>query len=357
MNKVKDRPCDFRLTQNAKIRKEEEMTVRTDVTIAQITKQDIPGAIDLVQRVFSPQEHFGFKRDRVWWKWKYESNVFGEPIIIVAKVDDEEIVGLRAFWPWELVYRGRLLKAYQAVETVVDSRYRGIGLFRRMNEAALDASRNFCTDLIFNFPNKHSIRGNLQQGWVFLGKLEWSVKPLKPVKALFSLMSKTKFMPVDMPEKMKISRARFNELPIQKNGTDLIHTSLSEAFLSWRYVNHPFFRYGIITVSLSGESMAVIFSINESEYIREMIVTDLIGSPLCLKKAFDRLVQTAKSLDVDIIAAINERAYPIKKELWKYGFFPVKRKNFTAFALDPQIRSFALDIRNWNLSGGMHDTL
>src|SRR6056297_600360 len=112
-----------------------------DFLIDIYSDKDIPQILDLLNRVFSKQQHFGLHRDEGWWDWKYNQNIFGKAIIIVAKNSQEEIIGLRALWPWELTYKGQIIKAYQPVDTVVAPEYQHKGLFNNMNRMAVEEAK------------------------------------------------------------------------------------------------------------------------------------------------------------------------------------------------------------------------
>jgi hypothetical protein len=63
--------------------------------------------IDLLNTVFQPQEYFSNERSSEWWNWKYERNVFGKSIIIIAE-DNDRVVGARIFWAWNFSVEEKL---------------------------------------------------------------------------------------------------------------------------------------------------------------------------------------------------------------------------------------------------------
>ena len=170
------------------------------IVIREASPADTDQILALMDEVFSKQQYFASTRSRESWNWKYEKNVFGKPIHILATYD-ERIVGFRSFWPWELACRGQVLKAYQPVDTVVHPDYQGQGLFARMNTIAVKKAIELKTDVLFNFSNQNSLPGNLKLGWNYVAKLPWLVKPLRPFHLLNNLKNKEKATPVELDEK------------------------------------------------------------------------------------------------------------------------------------------------------------
>ena len=180
-----------------------------------------------MDEVFSKQQYFASTRSRESWNWKYEKNVFGKPIHIVA-TSDERIVGFRSFWPWELVCRGQALKAYQPVDTVVHPDYQGQGLFARMNTITVKKAIELKTDVLFNFPNQNSLPGNLKLGWNYVAKLPWLVRPLKPIHLLKTLKNKEKATPIELAEKYKITPEMCDEILKERGFDGLLRQNIEE---------------------------------------------------------------------------------------------------------------------------------
>ncbi len=327
------------------------------IHIAHLSEKDKPEILELLQKVFSRQEHFKLQRNADWWSWKYEKSVFGTPIATIARTTGGNIVGARFFWPWQLQLNGRILKAFQPVDTVVEPSYRGKGLFRKMTELALKEAKQHNYDVLFNFPNQQSLYGDLNMGWKLLGKLEWSVKILRPVQTLFSLNCKERYQPVELPDALRFRSSEISQEKRGKDFSDLVTAYATSDFFRWRYEEHPFFKYGMITENHGEEIIHLIFSINENGRRRELSVVDIIGSPLCLEKAFKKLELAASSMKASFIAAINANGYSMKKNLFKHGFLPVKKKNFALLALNPNLKDSISSIQKWSLFGGMHDSI
>ena len=216
-----------------------------NISIRQYIEDDKEQILDLLNYIFSKQEYFAKSRTLEWWNWKYERNVFGKSIIMIAE-DNDRVVGARIFWAWEFVCRGQILKAYQPVDTVVHPDYQGQGLFTKLTVKALNQATEIGADLLFNFPNENSLPGNLKLGWNYVAKLPWLVRPLKPIHLLKTLKNKEKATPVELDEKYRITPEMCDELLERESFDGLLRTKQSKEFLWWRYGENLFFKYGAL---------------------------------------------------------------------------------------------------------------
>lgn len=325
------------------------------IAIREASPADTDQILALMEAVFSKQQYFASTRSRESWNWKYEKNVFGKPIHIVA-TSDERIVGFRSFWPWEFVCRGQTLKAYQPVDTVVHPDYQGQGLFARMNTIAVKKAIELKTDLLFNFSNQNSLPGNLKTGWNYVAKLPWLVKPLRPFHLLNTLKNKEKATPVELDEKYKITPEMCDELLERESFDGLLRTRQTKEFLWWRYGENLFFKYGALQVREGRKKLSAIFEVNQKGTRREMIIVDVLGSSELIKKLFKELIIVAKSMNVDFMTTIMTNGYEMEK-LRSLGFIRVRKKNFVVLPLNFSLECKVVNIDNWRIVGGMHDSI
>lgn len=325
------------------------------IAIREASPADTDQILALMEAVFSKQQYFASTRSRESWNWKYEKNVFGKPIHIVA-TSDERIVGFRSFWPWEFVCRGQILKAYQPVDTVVHPDYQGQGLFTKLTVKALNQATEIGADLLFNFPNQNSLPGYLKLGWNYVAKLPWLVKPLRPFRLFNTLKSKEKAIPVELDEKYRITPEMCDELLERASFDGLLRTRQTKEFLWWRYGENLFFKYGALQVTEGRKKLSAIFEVNQKGTRREMIIVDILGSNELVKKLFRELIEVAKSMNVDFITTIMTNGYEMEK-LRFLGFMKVRKKNLVALPLNLSLENKAIKLDNWRIVGGMHDSI
>lgn len=123
--------------------------------------KDLDQILDLIKKNLDPD--FSLEL----FKWKHLENPFGKSYGLLA-LDEDRIVGLRMFmlWKFQKIGEKELLNAIRPVDTVVDTAYRGQGLFKRLTLTGLEECRKaYDYDLIFNTPNGNSLPGYLKMGW------------------------------------------------------------------------------------------------------------------------------------------------------------------------------------------------
>ncbi len=325
-------------------------------SVRELKNEDIPNVIELLNMVFSELGYFETPMDNSWWKWRYELSPFGQPIHLVAENSSGNIVGFRSFWPWELIFKGLTLKAYQPQATVVHPSFRRMGIFREMNLEALNRAKKEGADLLFNFPNQASLPGYLSMGWHFVSKIPWLVKPLRPLAIVSSFFSRDKARPLELGKNYALKEKHCLELTDSEAPNGFIRTKVSPEFFKWRYLDHPFFHYGFHSFSSGDKWMSGIFSVVQKGCRKEMYLVDLSGHPEFLSSFARELTAIAKEMGVSFIATILASDYRMEN-LWKHGFIKYRRKNMIALALNEGIMGKAYDLKYWKLVGGMHDTL
>src|SRR5690625_4830387 len=130
-----------------------------EIIIRKYKKNDEYQILKLLNRNLNKQQHLNIERNIDWWKWKYEKNPFGDPIIYLGEYN-KKVIAVRSFWPWTLNVRGKELISYQPLDSVVDKDFRRRGLFTKLTREFLQEHGDYI-DLVYNFPNNQSLRGNL----------------------------------------------------------------------------------------------------------------------------------------------------------------------------------------------------
>src|SRR5438094_4564032 len=98
--------------------------------------EDLQGILELCRRALGWSDV-----SSRFLEWKHLESPFGPSVMWIA-VDDERVVGFRAFLRWELVGAdGRIVRSARAVDTATDPDYRRRGLFRSLTLDALETLR------------------------------------------------------------------------------------------------------------------------------------------------------------------------------------------------------------------------
>jgi GNAT superfamily N-acetyltransferase len=111
-------------------------------------------------------------------RWQYLENPTRELLVDLA-VSGERIAGIYAVQPAFVRVRGVRMLAAQSVDTLVDSDFRGRGLFTKTAEAVYQRVRNRGGAFVYGFPNANSAPGFFRKlGWLSLDPVPFLVKPL-----------------------------------------------------------------------------------------------------------------------------------------------------------------------------------
>jgi len=97
------------------------------------------------------------------WHYKHIDNPFGKSIVLIA-VENEKIIGVRAFMRWEWKYASNKYSALRAVDTATHPQHQGKGIFKKLTLKAVELAKSNNDNFIFNTPNEQSRPGYLKMG-------------------------------------------------------------------------------------------------------------------------------------------------------------------------------------------------
>lgn len=238
----------------------------TEFAIRPMAEDDLPGVLQLLAAALGETELL--QRTAELFRWKHVSNPFGESITLVAEADDR-IVGLRAFMRWELIEPGgSTLRCVRPVDTATHPDFRRRGIFQSLTEAAVEDARRRGIDLIFNTPNADSGAGYRKMGWIEVGPIGAMVRPrLSPEWLRRPSRLPTPGEALTDAEEIDVATLPPSRAPMG------LRTPRTEAYLRWRYEQHPTARYGAVSRE---ESMAL-FRPNVRRGRSELLVSDVAG--------------------------------------------------------------------------------
>jgi hypothetical protein len=306
--------------------------------------------LKLLDKVFSTQQMVqNISRGISFWNWKYENNPFGQAKLHKITLG-EKIVGCGTLWPFEFIFNGKVLKAYQPCDTVILKEYRGKGLFSNLNKKRIATANQENFDFIFNFPNSQSLPGYQKMGWVLIGKIQWYVKVLQPLKVFNSFLVKSKSEILNVPEIYSLNlKEKFVDNSFLEHKINLIK---NEDFFSWRFKSHPNRNYGILTI----EEQFAIFTLMKKGVMIEMVVVEFNVSEKFIPKMIKFITKEAKKMNVSYIALPNPNSYS-KWHFYKNQFFLFNNKNFVVKQINKTLPPEIFKLSNWNFTLAMHDSI
>ncbi len=326
-----------------------------DLEVRLARKSDREKILKLFDTVFNEQQRsVASNRSEKFWNWKYEDNVFGKAVVQVIEFNSE-IIAAGSMWPWYFKSDKKMIKAFQLCDSVVASEYRGKGLFYKLNDARVSYAKELGFDFIFNFPNSNSLPVHLKMGRIFLGKLQWYIKVLKPQKIFKYLANSEKSEKLKIPFEYQIKN--YNKLYKKKiKDSKKIKVDRIKGYYEWRYGAHSSREYGIVEVENNENYAFAIFTLSKMGETIEMIIVDSDGDKMLRSKLLKKIIKAARKLSVSLLfVVLNDMI--IKKDLFLNAFIPKKNKNLVCFPLNENIKKNLLDIKNWDLFAGLHDSI
>ena len=328
--------------------------MENNISIREYRDEDKNQILDLLNRNFEKQQHLNIIRDNEWWEWKYEKNIFGKPIIYVAE-SSKKIIAVRPLWPWRLNIRGNELDCFQPLDSVVDVEFRGKGLFSKMTRKAINENIDDI-DIVFNFPNRQSIGANLNLGWSLVGKLQWYIKINKPIGTLSLYRHYGSFKSVKLDTEDLITFDKVNNLAEYINFDGKLKTKRDNAFLSWRYLEHPKINYGMGIIKNRCSNLVYVYEVNENDHGRELIIVDYFGN----LRLFNEMLQEINSLSNKYKTAftlILKKYNTPLNILIRNCYFKMSNKNFVVLPLNIALNNIGTKYDNWDIFLGMHDSV
>ncbi len=321
-----------------------------DLLIRDFRIEDMPAALSLMNGCF-PTQH-----TQEWWHWKYNQNVFGKSIVLVAEKHGK-IVGLRGFWRWDFAYHGRVLRAAAPVDACVAPEYRRRGVFTALTVEALQQAARQNLQFLYGFPGKYSTPGYLRLGWSCWDEFEWYIKPLRLARMSWrSLRYRNEHrhsLPLDKPIDANVLRQWKYQ---QTSG--LISTRLLSGFLNWRYAQRPDVCYGIAGNPTEDNQNIGIYRLDSRRKLREFLLVDVIGfTEASLETLTKNIIDEARRLNADYILVPKLRISTLENSLRKHGFFtfPVKKINLTCKVIDSSITQLIENRQAWLITLGNSD--
>lgn len=308
------------------------------MTIREATFDDIPDIIPVLKASLGTQD---LPLSEEIWKFKHINNPFGKSLVLLA-IEDDEIVGVRAFMKWELTLKDKVFKCYRAVDTATHPNHRGKGIFKKLTLKAVEMAKENNDNFVFNFPNEKSRPGYLKMGWQKAGNIKVALKP--------SFRSFWKFYKNEKHEvHNKVSAEALDALcqkwnkKVQQKG---LYTSKSPEYLHWRFENNPLQEYSV--EASDGFYLAV--STKKRKKIKELRVTECIfNDKKGRKKARKAIRKLSSKFGAQVIS--------FSPELLSFGMFSVKGAfgpilTVRELNLSTSEKATCFDMKNWSYSLG-----
>ncbi len=229
---------------------------------------DIPQIIEVLKA--SLGETSSKKTEEVW-RYKHVENPFGKSLVLVA-VENDSIIGVRAFMRWQWQLGNQVFSAFRAVDTATHPEHQRKGVFKKLTLNAIAIAKEQGDDFIFNTPNSQSLQGYLKMGWAEVDKLKIRIFLTNPLYWLH-INQKVHHGINNSSSDSQIAEliSKYNNLKAEENK---LFTFKSPEYLSWRYENNPLQKYEV----KGDEDFFLAGYIKEHKYFKELRITEYIYS-------------------------------------------------------------------------------
>jgi len=236
--------------------------------IREATEKDIPEILEVLKASLGETSS---KKTEAVWRYKHVDNPYGKSLVLVA-VENDSIIGVRAFMRWQWQLGDYVFSAFRAVDTATHPDHQGKGVFKKLTLNAIEIAKEQGDSFIFNTPNTQSLPGYLKMGWEEVDKLKIRIIPTNPLN----------WLNVKQTGHYKINNnisdsqiagliSKYNNLKAEENK---LFTLKSPEYLSWRYENNPLQKYEVN----GDEDFYLAGYIKEHKYIKELRITEHIYS-------------------------------------------------------------------------------
>lgn len=290
---------------------------------------------------------FGSPKSIERWEWQFAANPYEVPQIALARdAATGRMVGHYAVIPVLMNWLGRPVKAAQSVDTMVDPKFRGGGVFERTAHACYESLLKSKFEMLYGFPNRAALGGRLRNlAWERLFTLpSYSVrlscydflKRIAPLPALPDAADSIYRAIYRHRLSWRIAFARVrlrgykfrrsNSIPsnydafwIAVSQSEIISIWKDRAYLTWRYDHCPDRQYEYFFIENGNQEIAAlcVARISDGQFV------------LCELMAIDRNLRVARHLlSLVTCAALRSRANRIQFSGWSPDFFDAAFKHF-----------------------------
>lgn len=319
------------------------------MVIRPATEEDLSALLQLSKESLGEIEGM---RTEAYWRWKHILNPFGTSPVLLA-LEDDQLIGLRAFMRWRFRYQGSIIDAYRAVDTATHPDHQGKGIFSKLTLTLIEQLKEGDPAIIFNTPNSKSMPGYLKMGWKVAGKTRLLTKMYPWHMAWNRLLNPARkeikeMMP--LPEDMEMILDSWKEAH-----RAFVVTHYSLPYLQWRYREVPGLKYQLHVVRDKGSVCVIIYRLKPSRRVMEMRLAEIFYAGTEIRWVLRRaLEELARLYRPDVITLLADHHGKLSS-LLPFGFMRADKYGLTITCRkvnDEALETLALNQHEWALSAG-----
>ncbi len=268
------------------------------------------------------------------WRWKYLENPLKENLILVFEDKNGKIVGEEAIVPFKAYFKGKIVKIGHSVDSMVSKSYRGRGIFKKLALKSLEEGKERGYSYFYGFPNKNSLPIYTQKlKWISYGYIRRWIFPLNlnilfvKFRIDFSILSPLFKIGTGLIKRnfdiQKVSdfKGVENYLENLKKRYD-IFLLRDEDFLTWRYINHPYYKYDIF----KDNDNFFVLRVKDVDIKRGTIEEFIYKDEVSFSKIVSFSIKYFIENNVDLIDIWIKKGDPLEKILFYKGFIPYQKR-------------------------------
>lgn len=310
-------------------------------------------------------------------EWIY-SEVRGERPFITFAEAAAITAAMYATVPARFIVNGANILATQSIDSMVDSRFRGAGLFTLLARQAFKDMTAEGMSFVYGFPNGNSFHGFIKHlQWRSLDPIPFLFRPISMGYAMGKILPTLRRFPLRIPALGRRGRTRkVDELPAQE-AVDRLWLAFSDGlgvarirdfeYLCQRYQKHPRATYHYRILEDAGELLGLVIYCAEEKhggkvgYLMEMMC--LPGRADVAKSLLTDAVADMAALGCDGVLAWCFSHSPNYREYLRQLFLPLPVRlrpvemHFAFLPLLPSTPSAIGDRAEWYLSYSDSDTV
>ncbi len=294
--------------------------------------------------------------------WQYLENPYGKAIVSAARSNkDDTLVGIYIVNPISI---NRIGISAVSLNTFTHQDFRGQGMFTMLARDCYAKSADLGIKSIIGFPNAMSYGGFVKKlGFLHLGDAIAYIRINSYVGLVRGLINwkiseRIDFKKYGLTALNLAGLATLEKLFEHYKGQVCIEKSI--AYFKWRYYDHPFNQYEIISYSKNSEVLACAVVKQKKKKINELHIMEIIykseEAGLELLKRLSKLYKR----NTPFMRVISNPLHESHKVYKKFGIKDLnifrKQKISIPFIYKPLIGEEVIRFDNWNVSLGASDT-
>ena len=331
-----------------------------NITYRLYEEEDYHKYVNLYKRVFNKEISLSY------FQWKF-NNVHNPAVIFCAFNSENEMVGSRVVLLTDLCRNGQVMKGAQSVDSMVDGAYRGMGIYKKLNQMAIEVLKEMGVKKIMTFPNQNSFPPLNKLGWEEIYSILSRMKilnykhlfPSIPVLKQLLTVKDNLYKSNRLPSNMSILEIReFDDRIVDFIETSLktrMHQRRSKEFLQWKYNEKPESEYEKLVVEVD-RAIVGFFIIRKNKHGQRTVGTILecvMATEVNQKKIMRVLCAFLRSRNFDIVKIWSYEKIEMNFSFLSLGF--LKRKTLIKFAVN-DINDNQNEFEDWYISAGDADT-